>query len=247
MTRSRYASCRGAHFSERHEAFDRVLKVRAALNEVVTAARQQDAAFRRFRCLAHSFNGIVKFPDRVIGITARILDADAAEACGNSGFDRRRDIGGGIAVAIFKIDAVIFHGLASQLLYHPLVDDRRQIAIFQPAIGAVKERVRISSDELRPFDAERHTRGAICERADPRRIDREDSVVRRFEQKPYPSFEELPLFRFVRQLAGQVSGSGTTRTAYWGELVASSLPRAVVGPLADRLKATFLRQLGLVP
>ena len=49
----------------------------------------------------------------------------------------------------------------------------------------------------------------------------------------------------VRQLAGQVSGSGTTRTAYWGELVASSLPRAVVGPLADRLKATFLRQFAV--
>lgn len=49
----------------------------------------------------------------------------------------------------------------------------------------------------------------------------------------------------VRQLAGQVSGSGTSRSAYWGELIASSLPRAVVGPLADRLKATFLRQFAV--
>ncbi len=49
----------------------------------------------------------------------------------------------------------------------------------------------------------------------------------------------------VRQLAGQVSGSGTTRSAYWGELVATSLPRAVVGPLVDRLKATFLRQFAV--
>ncbi|HEY2556955.1 MAG TPA: hypothetical protein VGI08_07600 [Diaminobutyricibacter sp.] len=49
----------------------------------------------------------------------------------------------------------------------------------------------------------------------------------------------------VRQLAGQVSGSGPSRSAYWGELVASSLPRAVVGPLVDRLKATFLRQFAV--
>jgi hypothetical protein len=49
----------------------------------------------------------------------------------------------------------------------------------------------------------------------------------------------------VRQLAGQLSGSGSSRTAYWGELVASSLPRAVVGPLVDRLKAAFLRQFAV--
>ncbi|WP_345764135.1 hypothetical protein [Diaminobutyricibacter sp. McL0608] len=49
----------------------------------------------------------------------------------------------------------------------------------------------------------------------------------------------------VRQLAGQLGGSGTTRTAYWGELIASSLPRAVVGPLADRLKTVFLRQFAV--
>src|SRR6478609_922563 len=42
----------------------------------------------------------------------------------------------------------------------------------------------------------------------------------------------------VRQLAGQLGGTGTSRSAYWGELVASSLPRTVLGPLVDRLKAT---------
>ncbi len=46
----------------------------------------------------------------------------------------------------------------------------------------------------------------------------------------------------VRQLAGQVAGSGTARTTYWGELVTNSLPRAVLGPLTDRLKSLFLRQ-----
>ena len=46
----------------------------------------------------------------------------------------------------------------------------------------------------------------------------------------------------VRQLAGQVSGSGVPRTAYWGELVTTSLPRAIMGPLTDRLKSSFIRQ-----
>ena len=46
----------------------------------------------------------------------------------------------------------------------------------------------------------------------------------------------------VRQLAGQVTGSGTARTTYWGELITNSLPRAVLGPLTDRLKSAFLRQ-----
>ena len=46
----------------------------------------------------------------------------------------------------------------------------------------------------------------------------------------------------VRQLAGQVTGSGTARTTYWGELVTNSLPRAVLGPLTTRLKSAFLRQ-----
>ncbi|WP_241979378.1 MULTISPECIES: hypothetical protein [Cryobacterium] len=46
----------------------------------------------------------------------------------------------------------------------------------------------------------------------------------------------------VRQLAGQVSGSGVPRTAYWGELVTTSIPRAIMGPLTDRLKSSFIRQ-----
>ena len=46
----------------------------------------------------------------------------------------------------------------------------------------------------------------------------------------------------VRQLAGQVSGSGTARTAYWGELVTTSLPRAIMGPLSDRLQSAFIKQ-----
>jgi hypothetical protein len=46
----------------------------------------------------------------------------------------------------------------------------------------------------------------------------------------------------VRQLASQVTGSGTARTTYWGELITNSLPRAILGPLTDRLKSAFLRQ-----
>ncbi|WP_260857228.1 hypothetical protein [Microbacterium sp. 1.5R] len=46
----------------------------------------------------------------------------------------------------------------------------------------------------------------------------------------------------VGQLAGQAAGRGGSRASYWGELVTKSLPRAAVGPLADRLKSAFVRQ-----
>jgi hypothetical protein len=46
----------------------------------------------------------------------------------------------------------------------------------------------------------------------------------------------------IRQLAGQAGGKGTGRSAYWGELVTKSLPRAAVGPLADRLKSMLIKQ-----
>lgn len=46
----------------------------------------------------------------------------------------------------------------------------------------------------------------------------------------------------VRQLAGQFSGGGAPITAYWGELVTTSMPRAVLGPLTDKLKSVFIRQ-----
>jgi hypothetical protein len=46
----------------------------------------------------------------------------------------------------------------------------------------------------------------------------------------------------VRQLAGQVTGAGLARNAYWGEMVTSNIPRAIMGPLTDRLKGAFIRQ-----
>lgn len=46
----------------------------------------------------------------------------------------------------------------------------------------------------------------------------------------------------VAQLTRQAAGRGGTRTAYWGELVTKSLPRAAVGPLVDRLKTAFVHQ-----
>ncbi|MGH1522679.1 hypothetical protein ACRAWC_00735 [Leifsonia sp. L25] len=49
----------------------------------------------------------------------------------------------------------------------------------------------------------------------------------------------------VRQLAGQVAGTGVTRTAYWGELVTTTLPSMVVGPLVDRLRNAFIRQFAV--
>ncbi len=46
----------------------------------------------------------------------------------------------------------------------------------------------------------------------------------------------------VAQLTRQATGRGGTRTAYWGELVTKSLPRAAMGPLVDRLKSAFIHQ-----
>ncbi len=46
----------------------------------------------------------------------------------------------------------------------------------------------------------------------------------------------------VSQLAGQALGQAPARSVFWGELVTSTLPRAAMGPLVDRLKSTFVRQ-----
>lgn len=46
----------------------------------------------------------------------------------------------------------------------------------------------------------------------------------------------------VSQFARQVSGTGPARDAYWGQMITTSLPRAMVGPLIDRLKGAFLRR-----
>jgi hypothetical protein len=48
----------------------------------------------------------------------------------------------------------------------------------------------------------------------------------------------------VKQLAGQVSG-GAGRNAFWGEMITKSMPRAVMGPIADRIKKTFMRKFAV--
>lgn len=46
----------------------------------------------------------------------------------------------------------------------------------------------------------------------------------------------------LSQLAGQAAGRGPGRSAYWGEMITKTLPRAAIGPLVDRLKTTFIHQ-----
>jgi hypothetical protein len=48
----------------------------------------------------------------------------------------------------------------------------------------------------------------------------------------------------VKQLAGQASGGGG-KTAFWGEMITKSMPRTVMGPIADRLKKTFLKKFAV--
>jgi hypothetical protein len=49
----------------------------------------------------------------------------------------------------------------------------------------------------------------------------------------------------VRQFAGQAAGTGVARNAYWGELITNSLPRAIVGTMADRLRRIFIKQFAV--
>ncbi|MEP6481246.1 MAG: hypothetical protein ABJA94_04475 [Rhodoglobus sp.] len=49
----------------------------------------------------------------------------------------------------------------------------------------------------------------------------------------------------VKQLAGQVSGTAPGKSKFWGEIVTKSLPRSVVGPIADRVKKTFMKKFAV--
>ncbi|GAA4371193.1 hypothetical protein [Agromyces bauzanensis] len=49
----------------------------------------------------------------------------------------------------------------------------------------------------------------------------------------------------VRQLAAQATGQGVARSAYWGELVTNSMPKAVMGTVVDRLRTVFIRQFAV--
>ena len=48
----------------------------------------------------------------------------------------------------------------------------------------------------------------------------------------------------LKQIAGQATG-GLGRNAYWGQVVTSSLPQFVVGPVADQVKKVFLRRFAI--
>ncbi len=49
----------------------------------------------------------------------------------------------------------------------------------------------------------------------------------------------------VRQFAAQASGTGVARSAYWGELITNTLPKAMMGTVVDRLRATFVKQFAV--
>jgi hypothetical protein len=49
----------------------------------------------------------------------------------------------------------------------------------------------------------------------------------------------------VRQWGAEAIARDTSRQLYWGELVTSSMPRVVVGPLVDQLKKSFLRRFAV--
>ena len=49
----------------------------------------------------------------------------------------------------------------------------------------------------------------------------------------------------VRQFAGQATGSGAALNTYWGEVVTNTLPKAMVGPVVERLRSVFIRQFAV--
>jgi hypothetical protein len=49
----------------------------------------------------------------------------------------------------------------------------------------------------------------------------------------------------VKQIAGQASGSGPGKSVFWGEMLTKSLPRSVMGPIADRIKKTFMKKFAV--
>jgi hypothetical protein len=49
----------------------------------------------------------------------------------------------------------------------------------------------------------------------------------------------------VRQFAGQATGSGIARNAYWGEMITNTLPKAVMGTVVERLRSVFLKQFAV--
>jgi hypothetical protein len=49
----------------------------------------------------------------------------------------------------------------------------------------------------------------------------------------------------VQQLASQVTGAGPTRNRFWGETITKTLPKAAMGPFADRIKQTFLKRFAV--
>lgn len=49
----------------------------------------------------------------------------------------------------------------------------------------------------------------------------------------------------LQQFAGQAAGAGATRSAFWGEMITSSMPRTVLGPLADQVQKTFVKRFAL--
>jgi hypothetical protein len=48
----------------------------------------------------------------------------------------------------------------------------------------------------------------------------------------------------LKQMAGQATG-GVSRNAYWGQVVTSSLPQFVVGPVADQIRNVFVKRFAV--
>lgn len=51
--------------------------------------------------------------------------------------------------------------------------------------------------------------------------------------------------QIIRQYAAQAAGRGPAKPVFWGEVISSSLPATVIGPLADGLQKHFVRRFAV--
>ncbi|GAA2027931.1 hypothetical protein GCM10009819_09290 [Agromyces tropicus] len=49
----------------------------------------------------------------------------------------------------------------------------------------------------------------------------------------------------VRQFAAQATGGGVSRNAYWGEVITTGLPKAIMSTVVDRLRHVFIKQFAV--
>ncbi len=92
-----------ADFGEGRQAPDGVVEIGPPLKEVVGAASDDDASLRRVDGTTRPIDGLMEVADGLIGVARGVLNPDAGQAELDSSFDGRRNVFGGVAVAVLEV------------------------------------------------------------------------------------------------------------------------------------------------